>query len=69
MIKKLPIFKGWTVDLRVREFRKVHYDATGQPCGMEWLRFDTQEGDELLGEFIETIDKNSPLWQEIVNLW
>lgn len=42
---KLPTFKGYTVDYRLREFRKAKY-----PGALEFISFDSPEGKELLGE-------------------
>ena len=41
----LPTFKGYTVDLRLREFRRAIPDVT-----LEFIRFDSPEGMELLEE-------------------
>lgn len=54
MIKVLPTIKGYTVDVRLREFRKIEEGAD-----FEFIRFDSEEGDALLYEFISTIDENT----------
>ena len=41
---QLPTFKGYTVDLRLREFRKV---TLGEK--IEFIPFDSPDGKELLG--------------------
>ena len=41
--RRLPTFKGYTVDLRLREFRKMD---PGKDC--EWVRFDSPKGRKLL---------------------
>ena len=41
---QLPTFKGYTVDMRLREFRKADF---GQK--IEFISFDSPEGKELLG--------------------
>ena len=46
MITILPTFKGYTVDERLQEFRKVPYDKLP-----EFLRFDTEKGQQLLLEY------------------
>ena len=44
--KTLPTFKGYTVDEHLREFRKV------DPMqGIEFVKFDSPEGKELLTEY------------------
>ena len=54
MVKQLPIFKGFTVDVRLREFRK------GTPIsGMEFVSFDSPEGEVLLEGYIDTLDANN----------
>ena len=41
----LPTFKGYTVDLRLREFRRAIPDVT-----LEFIQFNSPEGKELLEE-------------------
>ena len=48
---QLPEFRGWTVDERLEEFRRVWMDDEGNPH-METLSFFEPEGDRLLGEYI-----------------
>lgn len=50
-IRALPVFKGYTVDIRLREFRRV---VPG--TGIEFIDFGSPEGDSLLGEYIESLD-------------
>jgi len=60
MVKVLPVFKGYTVDVRLRQFRK------GSPeTGMEFIDFSSPEGDDMLEEYIGTLDKNSPDFRKI----
>jgi hypothetical protein len=40
---KLPEFKGYTVDFRLKEFRKVSYGKS-----IEFIPFETKKGKELL---------------------
>jgi hypothetical protein len=42
---KLPTFRGYTVDHRLREFRKVEFGKT-----LEFIPFDSQKGRQLLQE-------------------
>jgi len=49
-LRKLPEFEGWTVDKRLKQFRKVH----GDHGYIEFLDFDTDEGDEILCRIIES---------------
>ena len=50
MIKELPIFKGYTVDERLRQFRKVD---RSKPC-IDFVDFDSEKGQELLSEYEES---------------
>lgn len=55
MINILPIFKGYTVDIRLKEFRKV-------PNGhgyLEFVPFYSPKGERLLDGFIKTLDANT----------
>lgn len=60
MVKALPIFKGYTVDVRLRQFRK----ASPQE-GMEFIDFASPQGDDLLEEYVGTLDKDSAEFQEL----
>lgn len=54
MIRTLPLFKGYTVDARLRQFRKVFKSSA-----IEFLDFDTEKGDALLTKYIKTLDPDS----------
>ncbi len=45
MVVILPTYHGYTVDLRLREFRKAIPDVT-----LEFIPFDSPKGKELLDE-------------------
>ena len=47
----LPTFQGYTMDVRVREFRKVNHPD----CDIEWVPFNSPKGRQLLEEFEETV--------------
>ena len=49
----LPTFRGWTVDLKLKEFRRPKMKR-GEPAGIEFLRFDTVQGDSLLADWLRT---------------
>lgn len=51
----LPKFKGYTVDFRLREFRRVGYN----PPTIEFIPFDSFEGMGLLAEIIR--ERGNPL--------
>lgn len=59
-VRELPKFKGYVVDERLREFRKMVY---GEPP--EFIPFDSEKGEMMLEEMRETkpIDK-SELFEE-----
>ena len=46
MAKELPKFKGYTIDKRLEQFRKVDREKQD----IEFVNFDSEKGQELLGE-------------------
>ncbi len=42
---ELPTYRGYTIDKRLRQFRKVIHG-----CQIEFIEFDSEEGKELLAE-------------------
>ena len=48
-MRKLPTFKGYTVDLKLKEFRKAIYGKA-----LEFLPFDSEKGQKLITEFLKT---------------
>jgi len=59
-IRVLPVFRGYTVDARVGEFRKVNPDTS-----IKWLDFRCPEGDKLLEEYTKTLDMDSDEYRAI----
>jgi hypothetical protein len=49
--KKLPTFKGYTVDIKLKQFRKIRGKS------IVFTDFSSKEGDELLTEYVETLDE------------
>lgn len=47
MIKELPTFKGYMVDTRLKQFRKVDRNKPS----IDFVDFDSEEGKELLAEY------------------
>jgi len=45
---QLPVFNGYTVDKRLRQFRKI-----GRDMGIEFIEFDSNKGLQLLMEMEE----------------
>ncbi|MCX6750255.1 MAG: hypothetical protein NTZ83_02260 [Candidatus Pacearchaeota archaeon] len=65
MAIKLPEFKGYTVDVRLKQFRKVTNRTQ-----IEFIDFDTEKGDQLLGEYIASLDLNKKSDKDILNaIW
>ena len=56
----LPTYKGYVVDVRLREFRKVEHGKLP-----EFISFRSSEGDELLVELIRLLPQEHRLWREI----
>ena len=65
MIRQLPVFKGYTVDIRLKEFRRID-----PQWGIAFIPFDSEEGRVVLDEYILSIDADTPEGMEIlVSLW
>ena len=65
MDNQLPTFKGYTVDVRLREFRKV-----SSVSEIEFVSFDSPEGDVLLEGFIDTLNINNKEDAQFLNaMW
>ena len=47
MVKELPTFKGYTVDERLKQFRKVDRSKPS----IDFVEFDSEKGQELLEEY------------------
>ena len=60
MIRILPVFKGYTVDARLGQFRKVFKSGA-----IEFLEFDSEKGDVLLTKYIKTLDADSEEFKQI----
>ena len=54
MIRILPVFKEYTVDARLGQFRKVFKSGK-----IEFLEFDSEKGDRLLTMYIKTLEVDS----------
>lgn len=63
MIVALPEFEGYTVDVKLKQFRKVDRSKPS----IEFIYFDSEEGDKILGRFIESLDANMPEDKEILS--
>lgn len=49
-VRKLKAFQGFTVDLRLRQFRKVEYGKQ-----LDFIDFDSKEGRKLLALMHEAV--------------
>ena len=58
-MKTLPIFKGYTIDCRLKELR---WFDNGKMLSMP---FDYYGAEEVISEYIETLDTNSEAFTEI----
>lgn len=47
MVRELPTHNGYTVDERLKQFRRVTWDSDGNP-GMDFVDFDSAEAEQLL---------------------
>ncbi|MFC1712836.1 hypothetical protein ACFL6S_04155 [Candidatus Poribacteria bacterium] len=61
-VRVLPIFRGYTVDVRLRQFRKAD-----RRTGIEFIDFDSPEGDSLIAEYIEGLDITTDEGKEILH--
>ena len=50
MTTKLPEFKGYTVDEKLQQFRKVDREKSD----IEFVDFDSEKGEKLLAEYEES---------------
>lgn len=50
--EQLPTFKGYTVDMRLRQFRKADF-----PRPMEFIDFDSPKGEQLYLEYVRSMDR------------
>jgi hypothetical protein len=56
MIRILPTFKGYTVDMRLKEFRKAVWGEE-----VEFLSFKSEKGKRLLIAFLQTSEGDKEL--------
>ncbi len=65
MSRCLPLFRGYTIDVRLKEFRKADPSK-----GLEFIAFDSTEGEELLTGYIKTIKaKDKDALQKLLGIW
>jgi len=59
MVRRLPVFKGYVVDLRLKQFRKVLNEK------IIFLDFNSEKGERLLSEYINSLSLDSMEFNEI----
>ena len=60
-VRALPTFKGYVVDVRLREFRKADPGTV-----MEFIDFDSPKGDPILAEYIESLDTTTDRGKKVL---
>ena len=60
-LQKLPIFEGYTVDIRLKQFRKINKE------NIQFIDFDSIEGEKILLKYIETLDQESKEFKEFIH--
>lgn len=60
-MKKLPTFKGYTVDVRLKQFRRIEGEK------IIFIDFDSIEGEKILTKYVECLNKNSIEFKELIN--
>jgi hypothetical protein len=64
----LPVYKGWTVDVRLKQFRKIVKQSKSF-AGIEYLDFDTDKGDIILTRYIKSLKIDSSEFKEVCNIF
>ncbi len=64
-MRELPVFKGWTVDARLNQFRRIKRQKKHFAV-MEYLDFNTVKGNDLLLEYLKTLKAESLEFNEII---
>jgi len=66
MVHILPTFKGYTVDVKLKQFRKI-----GAGFRINFIDFNSQKGDQLLTEYVETLnekkERDKRILEDILN--
>lgn len=53
MPSELPTFRGYTIDFRLKEFRRI------TPEGLEFVSFSSPEGEKLIDEYLKEAEEGS----------
>jgi len=62
-VKKLPVFKGFTVDVRLKQFRRVKNDS------IEFITFDSERGRILVEEYLDSLNRHSRKFKEFIHFF
>jgi len=60
-LQKLPIFEGYYVDVRLKQFRKVSKE------NIHFIDFDSIGGEKILLRYIESLDNESKEFKEFIH--
>ncbi len=61
MTNILPTFKGYTIDIRLKQFRKIRQGAK-----IRFIDFDSPKGDKLLAKYVETLDIKTKIGKKTI---
>jgi len=59
--RKLPVFEGYTVDVRLKQFRKVNNEK------IQFIDFDSPNGEKILSRYIKSLDSRSKEFKELIH--
>ncbi len=60
-MKQLPVFEGYYVDVRLKQFRRV----SGHK--IEFIGFDSEEGENILDRYIQSLDSESEEFKNFIH--
>jgi len=60
-LQKLPIFEGYTVDVRLKQFRKVNN------WRIDFINFYSEKGEKILNRYIESLNSESKEFKKLIN--
>jgi len=61
MTVRLPMFKGYTVDLKLKQFRKVDKQR------IEFISFDSEKGERILDGYIKSLNLKSKEFKKLIH--
>lgn len=65
MIRHLPTYHGYTVDVRLREFRRARWTKNGNPGRLIIIPFDSPRGDRMCVAYMNSMSPHSPRFKEL----